>query len=118
MGELGGEGKRRTVIDTEADVDGGREDVGGEDAAEEDGDVEEEVVLEMGSLGGLHVDVCEEGLDVDPVWAGRGKGVGEEEDGEGVGGGCCGCGDGGVEVVRGVEGVEGGDEESTHRGNK
>ena len=110
-GEGGGEGE---VIYAEAEVDGGREDV----AVEEDGDVEEEVVLVVGSLGGLDVDVCEEGLHLEP---GRRWGRDKEDDDERVrGGGGGGC-DGGVEVVRGVEGVEGGDEESAldrHRGNK
>ncbi|KAF8559641.1 zf-DHHC-domain-containing protein [Imleria badia] len=72
---------------TEADVDGGGDGGRGQDGVEEDGDVEEEVVLLEGSFGGLHVDVCEEGLRVDPrVGAGcrrgEGKGVGEKDDDE------------------------------------
>lgn len=59
-------GRRRTVIHTEATVDVGRDRVGGEDGVEEDGDVEEEVVLLVGGFGCLDVDVCEKGLHLDP----------------------------------------------------
>lgn len=115
VGEMGGEEKGHTVIYTKADVDGG-DGVGREGAAEEDGDVEEEVVLPVGCFGGLDVDVCEEGLHVDPgLRAGRcrGKRVGEEDDDEGVGRGGGGSGDGGVEMAGDAEAVDGGDEERT-----
>lgn len=48
---------------TEAGVDVGRD---GVDGVDEDGDVEEDVVLLEGGFGCLYVDVCEEGLHVDP----------------------------------------------------
>lgn len=108
--EMGREGERRTVMHAKADIDGGGDGVGGQGVAEEDGDVEKEVVLLMGCLGCLYVDVCEECLD---LYRGCGwyKGVGEEHDGKGVGCRCSRGGDGGVEVEGDVEGVEGGDEE-------
>ena len=121
--EGGGESDatRRTVIYAKADVDG--RDVG-EGAVEEDGDVEEEVVLAVGCFGCLHVDVCEECLYLDPqleAGCGRCKCVGEEDDDERVGGGGGGGNDGGVEMAGDVEAVEGGDEQRAfdrcHRGN-
>lgn len=79
-------GRRRTVIYAVADVDGGGENVEGQDAVEEDGHIEEQVVLLVGGFGGLHVDVGEEGLHLDPGLGagGRGKGVGQKDDDERV----------------------------------
>lgn len=82
-------GRRRTVIYTEADVDGGGEGVEGQDTVKEDGDVEEGVVLLLGGFGGLHIDVGDEGLHLDPGLGaerggGRGKGVGKDDDDEHV----------------------------------
>lgn len=90
MGD-GGEGRGErddwevAVMYTEAAIDGGGDRVGGESGGEEDGDVEEEVVLLVGGFGGLDVEVGEEGLDVDPGagW-GRGEGVGDDDDDERV----------------------------------
>lgn len=76
---------RRTIMYTEADVDGG-DDVGGECGVEEDGHVEEEIV---GGFGCLYVNMCEESLHLHPrLGAGcrcvEGKGIGDEHDDERV----------------------------------